>query len=81
MVINPPEIHLPRYQYCGSFKKLEKRLKRGNLGMIGVDRAYEKYCTCHSKTKDTKERHITDQELIDNLNAIEELTFQERIDR
>lgn len=72
--LNPNEIHIPGYQYCGPFTKLEKRLKRGDPGINRVDKACKKHDISYSKTKDTKERHIADEELLNDLNAIENPT-------
>ena len=32
-------MHLPGYQYCGPFTKLKKRLERGGILIIRVDKA------------------------------------------
>ena len=79
--INPPEIHLPGYEYCGPFTKLEKRLKRGDPGINRVDKACKKHDIEYSKTRDKKERHRADQELLDDLDSIENPTVGERIGR
>lgn len=79
--LNPPELHLPGYQYCGPFTKLEKRLQRGDLGINRVDKACKKHDIEYSKTKDNSERHRADQELINDLDAIDNPTFGERAAR
>ena len=43
-------MHLPGYQYCGPFTKLEKRLKRGDPGINKDDKAFKKYDRENSKT-------------------------------
>ncbi|GBM31765.1 hypothetical protein AVEN_56878-1 [Araneus ventricosus] len=67
-------MHIPGYQYCGPFTKLEKRLKRGDPGKNRVDKACKKHDIKYSNTKDTKLKHIADQELLDDLDAIENPT-------
>lgn len=72
--LNPPEMHVPGYQYCGPFTKLEKRLKRGDPGINRVDQACKKHDIAYSKTKDTKQRHVADEELLNDINSIENPT-------
>lgn len=74
--INPPEMHLPGYQYCGPFTKLEKRLQRGDAGINRVDKACKKHDIEYSKTTD---RHVADQEFLEDLDAIQNPTVGERI--
>ncbi|UYV67413.1 hypothetical protein LAZ67_5000502 [Cordylochernes scorpioides] len=78
---NPPEMHLPGYNYCGPFTKLSKRLARGDKGKNRVDEACKKHDIAYSQTKDTKERHVADQILLDEINSIENPTFGEKAAR
>ncbi|GIY58479.1 hypothetical protein CEXT_311871 [Caerostris extrusa] len=56
--LNPPEMHIPGYQYCGPFTKLKKRLERGDPGINRVDKACKKHDIDYNETKDTKQRHM-----------------------
>lgn len=69
--LNPPEMHLPGYQYCGPFTKLSKRLTRGDPGVNRVDKACKKHDIAYSQTKDTRQRHVADEELLKDLATIE----------
>lgn len=79
--INPPEMHLPGYQYCGPFTKLEKRLSRGDPGINRVDKACKKHDIKYNQNKETHQRHVADQELLEDLDSIENPTIGERIGR
>ncbi|GBM42748.1 hypothetical protein AVEN_180971-1 [Araneus ventricosus] len=72
--INPGEMHIPGYQYCGPFTKYKQRLERGDPGINIVDKACKKHDNKYNETKDAKLRHIADQELLDDLDAIENPT-------
>lgn len=78
---NPPEIHIPGYQFCGPFTKLKKRLQRGDPGINRVDKACKKHDIAYSKTKDTAARHVADQDLLDDLDNIQDPTLGERLSR
>jgi hypothetical protein len=52
-----PELHIPGYNFCGPFTKLDKRLSRGNKPVNKLDagcKEHDIFCRYH---KDTKERH------------------------
>ncbi|GIY05707.1 DUF5679 domain-containing protein [Caerostris darwini] len=72
--LNPDEMHIPGYQYCGPFTKLKKRLERGDPGINRVDKACKKHDIDYNETKDTKQRHIADQKFLDDLDAIKNPT-------
>ena len=38
-----PELHLPGYNYCGSFTKLDKRLARDDEPLNKFDAAYKEH--------------------------------------
>ncbi|XP_059225716.1 uncharacterized protein LOC131997876 [Stomoxys calcitrans] len=59
----PFELHLPGYQFCGPGTKLEKRLKRGDKGINGLDAACKTHDIAYSKTSDIEERNKADREL------------------
>lgn len=59
----PVEIHIPGYQYCGPGTKLEKRLKRGDLGINPLDAACKRHDIAYSQNKDLNERHKADKVL------------------
>lgn len=64
-VINklPIELHLPGYQYCGPGTKLEKRLKRGDMGINPLDAACKQHDIAYSQHKNIQERHKADKVL------------------
>ncbi|XP_023213408.1 uncharacterized protein LOC111616212 [Centruroides sculpturatus] len=68
--VNPPEMHIPGYQYCGPFTKLHKRLERGDPGINRVDKVCKKHDVAYSKSKNTADRHIADQEMLNELDLI-----------
>lgn len=58
----PIELHLPGgYQYCGPGTKLEKRLKRGDMGINPLDSACKQHDIAYSQHKDVQERHKADR--------------------
>ncbi len=63
-----PEMYLPGYNYCGTFKRLDKRLARGNVPVNKLDAGCQKHDIFYQDHKDTKERHIADKELADIAN-------------
>ena len=65
-----PEMHLPGYNYCGPFTKLEKRLARGDRGINKLDEACKKYDIFYNDYKDVKARHSADRELQDAAHEI-----------
>lgn len=72
--VNPPEMHIPGYQYCGPFTKLKKRLERGDPGINRVDKACKKHDISYSKTEDKVLRHIADEALLNDLDDIDNPT-------
>ena len=60
-----PEMHLPGYNYCGPFTKLEQRLARGNAPINKMDAGCQKHDIFYHDHRDTKERHVADKELAD----------------
>lgn len=59
----PFEAHIPGYSFCGPGTKLEKRLKRGDPGKNGLDKACRDHDVAYSQNTDLKERHLADQKL------------------
>lgn len=58
----PIELHLPGgYQYCGPGTKLEKRVKRGDMGINPLDAACKQHDIEYSQHKDIQERHKADK--------------------
>lgn len=57
----PVELHIPGYKYCGPGTKLEKRLKRGDIGINSLDEACKVHDIAYSNTKDITERHKADK--------------------
>jgi hypothetical protein len=58
-----PELHLPGYNYCGPFTKLDKRLARGDEPVNKLDAGCKEHDIFYPDHKDTKERHVADKEL------------------
>ncbi|KAJ8939266.1 hypothetical protein NQ318_015224, partial [Aromia moschata] len=63
LVCKIPELHFYKYQYCGPFTKLEKRLARGDPGINPLDKACLKHDIAYSKNSDLSDRHKADYEL------------------
>jgi hypothetical protein len=79
--LNPPEMHIPGYNFCGPFTKLEKRMNRGDNPINRVDGACLKHDIKYYKDKESSARHLADQELIDELNSIEKPSFAEKVSK
>lgn len=60
----PVELHLPTYQFCGPGTHLEKRLKRGDLGIDELDKACREHDISYSKYSDSEKRNEADNILI-----------------
>jgi hypothetical protein len=52
-----PELHIPGYNYCGPFTKLDKRLARGDEPVNKLDAACKEHDIFYRDHKDTNERH------------------------
>ena len=63
-----PELHLLVYSYCGPFTKLNERLARGDEPINKLDAGCKKHNIFYRDHKDTKERHVADEEL-ENIAA------------
>lgn len=78
----PVELHIPGYQYCGPGTKLEKRLKRGDTGINGLDSACREHDIVYSKHKSGIERYRADKLLSENAwNRVKssDASFGERL--
>jgi hypothetical protein len=67
-VINnlPFELHVPGYQYLGPGTKLQKRIKRGDVGINDLDKAAKEHDIFYRDHKDTESRNdIADKILQD----------------
>ena len=58
-------MHLPGYNYCGPFTRLDKRLARGDAPINKMDAGCQKHDIFYRVRRDTKERHVADKELTD----------------
>ena len=58
-VINnlPFELHIPGYQYLGPGTKLQKRIKRGDVGINDLDKAAKEHDIFYRDHKDTESRN------------------------
>jgi len=63
-----PEMHLPGYNYCGPFTKLKEQLERGDKPINKLDEGCKKHDVFYRDHKETKERHIADDELANTAN-------------
>lgn len=59
----PFEAHLPGYNYCGPGTDLDRRLKRGDKGINGLDEACKLHDIEYSKYSDTERRRQADKDL------------------
>lgn len=59
----PFELHLPGYNYCGPGTKLEKRLKRGDVGVNPLDEACKLHDIAYAQNTSLENRHRADLEL------------------
>jgi hypothetical protein len=59
-----PEMHLPGYNYCGPFTKLEERLARSDEPINKLDAGCQQHDIFYRDHRDTKERHVADQVLV-----------------
>ncbi|CAB3229483.1 unnamed protein product [Arctia plantaginis] len=57
------ELHVPGYNYCGPGTNLEKRLKRGNVGINPLDEACKSHDIAYAKNASLEPRHRADLEL------------------
>jgi hypothetical protein len=58
-----PELHLPGYNYCGPFTRLDETLARGDEPVNKLDAGCKEHDIFYRDHKDTNERHIADKEL------------------
>lgn len=79
--INPPEMHLPGYNYCGPFTKFSERFERGDPGINRVDEACKNHDYMYNRNKEKEKRHEADRKLLQELNEIEDATASEKVAR
>lgn len=62
-VINklPLELHLPGYQFCGPGTKLEKRIRRGDIGKNLLDAACKEHDIAYLNHQSIDDRHTADK--------------------
>jgi hypothetical protein len=58
-----PELHIPGYQFCGPFTKLDERLARGDQGINPLDAGCKVHDIAYRDNKDLENRHKADNEL------------------
>ena len=78
---DPPELHLPGYNFCGPFTKLEKRLQRGDKGINRVDEACKAHDIAYYINPDKSGRHVADIKLIDDIEDISNASLSEKVSR
>lgn len=83
----PGEKHLPGHNFTGPGTNLEKRLnpddtpKADSIPINRVDAAAYRHDLAYRKFKDIENRHAADRRMIAEMDAIENPTFRERIER
>lgn len=69
----PIELHIPGYKFCGPGTKLQKRLKRGDIGINKLDEACKQHDIAYSQHPDLESRHKADNllaaEAINRIHA------------
>ena len=58
------EFHWPGYQYMGPGTHLQKRLKRGDLGINRLDRIAKQHDINYSRAKTLRDKHAADRKMI-----------------
>lgn len=58
-----PEMHLPKYNFCGPGTKLRQRLLRGDAPINELDMHCRDHDMHYAIFKDTKDRHVFDEKL------------------
>lgn len=61
----PFEMHMPGYQFCGPGTKLKQRLKSGQQGIDGLDRACRMHDIAYDGSTVMKDRKIADKMLLE----------------
>ena len=64
------EFHCPSYQYMGPGTHLEKRLKRGDPGIIRLDRISKQHDIDYSHSKNLRDKHKVDQTMIKRIERL-----------
>ena len=74
---NPPELHLPGYQYLGPFTRLKKRLQRGDAGINRLDKIAKQHDIDYARAKTKEDKWKADKKMvkaIENLPGKKSLT-------
>ena len=85
--LNPPEMHLystnqkRKYNFCGPFTKLDKRLARGDEGINRLDEACKKHDIAYSQSKANADRHAADRRMVAEIDSFPNKTTTEKIVR
>jgi hypothetical protein len=78
-----PEVHLPGYNFCGRFTKLDERLARDDAPNNKLDDRCKEHDIFYRDHTDTEERHTADKELEnianERMHASDE-SFHEKLD-
>ena len=64
------EFHPPGYQYMGPGTKLEKRLKRGDLGKNRLDRIAKQHDIDYSKAKNIRDKWKADEKMVKAIDRL-----------
>lgn len=79
--LNPPELHVPGYEYLGPFTRLEKRLKRGDKGINRLDRIAKAHDIAYSKAKNKKDIWKADDKMVKAIDNLPKKNITEKIAR
>lgn len=79
--LNPPELHVPGYEFLGPFTKLEKRLKRGDKGINRLDRIAKAHDIAYSKAKTKEDIWKADDNMIKAIDNLPKKNITEKIAR
>ena len=64
------EFHWPGYQYLGPGTHLQKRLKRGDLGINRLDRIAKQHDIDYSRAKILRDKHAADSKMIKAIDRL-----------
>jgi hypothetical protein len=73
-----PEMHIPGYNFCGPFTKLEERLERGDKGINPLDEACKQHDIAYHNFTDLDTRHVADKILQERVLS-KDAAWRERL--
>ena len=70
-----------KYNFCGPFTKLDKRLARGDVGINRLDEACKRHDIAYSQSKANADRHEADRRMVAEIDSFPNKTTTEKIVR